>query len=48
MAGEFFGAVQRPDGSILTSPLNDYLFRPGDLVFSLGRNEDNDKVIALE
>ena len=41
-------AVQRSDGTILIAPLNDYVFHTGDLVFSLGRNEDNDKVIALE
>ena len=41
-------SVQGADGSLQTVPLPDYVFRPGDLVFSLGRNEDNDKVIALE
>ncbi len=41
-------SVQGADGSLQTVPLPDYVFRPGDLVFSLGRNEDNDKVITLE
>ena len=41
-------SVQGADGSLQTVPLPDYVFRTGDLVFSLGRNEDNDKVIALE
>lgn len=40
-------AVQGSDGSMQTAPRPDYVFRPGDLVFSLGRNEDNDRVIAL-
>ncbi len=41
-------AVQRADGSMQTAPLPEYIFHAGDMVFSLGRNEDNDKVIALE
>ena len=41
-------SVQGADGSLQTVPLPDYVFRPGDLVFSLGRIEDNDKVITLE
>ena len=28
--------------------LPDYAFRSGDLLFSLGKNEDNDRVIAME
>ena len=41
-------SVQGADGSLQTVPLPDYVFRTGDLIFSLGRIEDNDKVIALE
>jgi len=41
-------AVQGADGFLQPAPLPDYVFRPGDLVFSLGRNADNDKVIAME
>ncbi len=41
-------SVQGADGSLQTVPLPDYVFRTGDLIFSLGRIEDNDKVITLE
>ena len=41
-------AVQGADGSLQPAPLADYVFRPGDLVFTLGKNGDNDKVIAME
>ena len=41
-------AVQRKDGSMQPAPLPEYRFRKGDLVFSLGKNEDNDRIIALE
>jgi len=41
-------AVQGQDGSLQTAPLPEYVFRSGDLIFSLGRNEDNERVIAME
>ena len=41
-------AVQHADGGMETAPLSDRPFRSGDLVFSLGRNEDNDRVLAME
>ncbi len=41
-------AVQSTDGTLQPAPLPEYVFRPDDLVFSLGRNEDNDKVIVME
>ena len=41
-------AVQGPDGNLQTAPLSGYVFHRGDLLFSLGRNEDNDSLLALE
>lgn len=41
-------AVQNGSGDIQTAPLSDYVFRSGDLLFSLGKNEDNELVIAME
>lgn len=41
-------AVQGEDGNLQTAPLSGYIFHRGDLLFSLGRNEDNDRVISLE
>ena len=41
-------AVQNGSGDMQTAPLPDYVFHAGDLLFSLGKNEDNDRVIAME
>ena len=41
-------AVQGADGNLQTAPLSGYVFHRGDLLFSLGRNEDNDSLLALE
>lgn len=41
-------AVQNVSGDMQTAPMPDYVFRSGDLLFSLGKNEDNDLVIAME
>ena len=41
-------AVQGEDGTLRTAPPADYVFRPGDQIFTLGRNEDNNRLIALE
>ena len=41
-------AVQTETGEMQTAPMPDYVFRSGDLLFSLGKNEDNDRVIAME
>ena len=41
-------AVQGSDGNLQTAPLAGYTFHRGDLLFSLGRNEDTDRLLALE
>ena len=40
-------AIQSSDGNIQTVPQPDYVFREGDLVFNLGEDQANDRVIAL-
>ena len=41
-------AVQRKEGAMQTAPMPEFKFHKGDLVFSLGRNEDNEHVLAME
>lgn len=41
-------AIQSEDGSIQPVPEPDYAFRPGDLIFTLGSNESNERILALE
>lgn len=38
-------AIQSADGGLQTVPDPGYRFRPGDLVFTLGKNESNERLI---
>jgi trk system potassium uptake protein TrkA len=41
-------AIQSADGSLQTAPFPGYVFHRGDILFSLGKNEDNDHLIYME
>lgn len=41
-------AVQRSGGAIQPAPAQSHLFRKGDMIFSLGSTEDNQRVLDLE
>lgn len=41
-------AIQRTDGTFLPAPQPEVTFRPGDVLFTLGAQEKNEAVIALE
>lgn len=41
-------AVQRSGEAVQHAPSHTHEFTPGELIFSLGRNEDNDRVLDLE
>lgn len=40
-------AIQSTDGTIQTVPQPSYLFRSGDVVFTLGSNQDNERMTSL-
>lgn len=41
-------AIQSEDEAIQPVPAPDYAFREGDLIFTLGDNESNERILALE